>query len=689
MIRGFLFQSDVGFGSNGTPGRLHRMICQGLRLNVRRFCCSAIKQQTAGWFAAAVLSAQNSGMKTIAPLCCLLITAFVSAQEDRAQHLWDMERLSHSPKVEWGQTQGRLQSLLYEGEPFNGKPTQVFAWLGRPDSSEFGPGPYPGVVLVHGGGGRAFAEWAQHWADRGYIAIAMDTAGCDMNGKPLANGGPAQSHESKFRSFAAGQEREMWTYHAVSDVILAHSLIRSLPECDRNRTALTGISWGGYLTCITAGVDLRFKVAVPVYGCGFLSDNSAWSEKILPGMEPDSLRRWQLLFDPGRHLGRTQCPIMFLNGTNDFAYPLDSHRKTVEQMSPDLATVSIQLRLKHGHIWTFGVVDAFIDSHINNGPPLAQVGEIRVRKGVASAAILNGVSGIRSVKLLYTPDTGPWQKRKWMQTDGVFDRATGHLTAELPQERPLTFLLQATDSQGFQTSSSHFHLHADVDESNASLVPAPKLEQDFYDWYRRHADALRLKREIDPRTVLIGDSITHMWGGRPLQKDRQVGQDSWTDIFGTSAINLGFGWDRTQNVLWRIDHGELDGISPESVVINIGTNNLAGTKNHRRSEPREIANAVKLIVRRVRQKLPQAKIFVMGIFPRGQTADHPLRSLVRRTNALLPELLKDDGVSLIDLHDKFVQDDGSISKDVMPDYLHPGARAYRIWADALAPHVAP
>ena len=79
----------------------------------------------------------------------------------------------------------------------------------------------------------------------------------------------------------------------------------------------------------------------------------------------------------------------------------------------------------------------------------------------------------------------------------------------------------------------------------------------------------------------------------------------------------------------------------------------------------------------------------MGIFPRGQTADHPLRSPVRRTNALLPELLKDDGVSLIDLHDKFVQDDGSISKDVMPDYLHPGARAYRIWADALAPHVAP
>lgn len=628
-------------------------------------------------------------MKTLIFACCLFLTSFVVAQEDRTQFLWDMERLRKPPKVEWGQTQGRLQAVYYQGEPRNGKPTRVFAWLARPDASEFGPGPWPGVVLVHGGGGRAFADWAMHWADRGYVAIAMDTAGCGPDGKPLPDGGPAQSHESKFRDFTAGEEREMWTYHAVSDAILAHSLIRDLPECDADRTALTGISWGGYLTCITAGVDHRFKAAVPVYGCGFLSDNSAWSAEILPAMEAGALRRWRLLFDPGRHVGRVRCPIMFLNGTNDFAYPLDSHRKTVEQVRPELATVSIQLRLRHGHIWTFGVVDAFIDSQMNQGRPLAQVGEARVRDGVATAGIRNGVSDIETVRLLFTHDTGQWQKRNWSEVDGAFDSATKQLTAQLPEQRPITFLLQATDSRGFQTSTSHFHLHEGVDESNASLVPTPKLEEDFYDWYRRHADVLRIKREVNPATVVIGDSITHMWGGRPSQKDRQRGQKSWAKTFGSSGLNLGFGWDRTQNVLWRIDHGELDGITPETVIIHIGTNNLAGTKNHQSSVPREIAEGIELIVQRVRQKLPQAKIVVMSVFPRGKEKTHTLRSPIRTVNDMLPELLKGEEVTIVDLSDQLLNDDGSVSREVMSDYLHPTARGYQIWADGIAPHLAP
>ncbi len=632
----------------------------------------------------------NLRMKTqLALFACLVVAcSHLHAQEDRSQKLWNLDRLSKPPKADWGETDGLIQSVKYTGESFNGKPTRVFAYVGRPDPEKYGQGPYPGMVLVHGGGGQAFPDWARHWAERGYVAIAMDTAGCGAGKARLDDGGPDQGHLSKFRNFKAGEERDMWTYHAVADAILAHSLNRSLPECDAQRTGLTGISWGGYLTCITAGIDTRFKAAVPVYGCGFLSDNSAWANKEIAGIEPDSRRLWQLLFDPGRHVGRAVCPMLFLNGTNDFAYPLDSYRKTIEQVSPELATVSIQVRLPHGHIWRFGVVDAFIDSHLRDGMPLAQLGELRVAAGEAYAPIVNDVGDIKEVKLLYTHDVGAWQERKWETLAGVFDPESGRLAAIIPQQRPVTFILQATDQRGNQTSTTHFHVHADVNESNPSLNPAPKLERDFYDWHRRHADALWVKREIDPDVVLIGDSITHMWAGRPVEKKFQRGVDSWQSTFGGKALNLGFGWDRTQNVLWRIDHGEIDGIQPKTVIVHIGTNNLADTSRHKTSDPAEVAEAIGEICRRVRAKLPEMKLIVMAVFPRGQKPDHPKREEIAEINKLLPRIVKKHDATLVDVTNDFLGDDGTISRDVMGDFLHPAAKGYQIWADRVAPLLA-
>ncbi len=143
------------------------------------------------------------------------------------------------------------------------------------------------MVLVHGGGGKAFRDWAELWAKRGYVALAMDTAGCGPDG-PLADGGPDQTDATKFRDFTDTEISDMWTYHAVAAVIRGHSLLAALPEVDRSRIGVVGLSWGGYLTCIVAGLDDRLKVAVPVYACGFLGEDSFWKSTALVKMQPEA-----------------------------------------------------------------------------------------------------------------------------------------------------------------------------------------------------------------------------------------------------------------------------------------------------------------------------------------------------------------------------------------------------------------
>jgi dienelactone hydrolase len=355
-----------------------------------------------------------------------------------ADPFWDVKRLSKAPRAEWGERKGLIQEVLYAGEPWKGKPTRVFAYYAHPEGS----GPFPAVVLVHGGGGTAFPAWALHWAERGYAAIAMDLTGHSPKGQ-LPDGGP-DPNDSTFRPFADAEAREMWTYHAVADVILAHSLLVSRPEVDRNRIGLTGISWGGYLTCIVAGVDHRFKAAVPVYGCGFLHENSSWKEPVLDRMAPELRERWVRLFDPSQYLGSVRCPILFLNGTNDVHYRTDSWRGSCDLVHAP-KTLSLQIRLPHGHIWTFGIVDAFLDSQLRGGEPLPKVGPTSVAAGVVEATV-DSPKRVAKAEIYYTPDTGPWQQREWKTAPARLEG--NHIVAHLPRERPLVFYLAVTDERG-------------------------------------------------------------------------------------------------------------------------------------------------------------------------------------------------------------------------------------------------
>jgi dienelactone hydrolase len=361
---------------------------------------------------------------------------------------WDVKALKAAVvKPEWGESVGKSRELYYPGEPLSGKPTRVFAYYSKP----VGDGPFPAVLLVHGGGGKAFRAWAEHWSARGYCALAMDLAG---NGpkKRLPDGMPDQSDEVKFRDFSDKEVRDMWTYHAVAAVLRGHNVLRSFPEVDRDRIAVTGLSWGGYLTCIVAGLDDRLKAAVPVYGCGFLHENSFWKPR-LDGMPSAQRERWVSNFDPSRYLAGVQCPILFLNGTNDFAYPLDSYQKCYDLVRGP-KTLSVRVRLKHGHIWTFGEVDAFIDNQLTRGEPLPVLGRLTREGSTVSAPLrLEGKGGVKAAQLHYAPTSGPWQKREWKSAPA--EVKGGRVTGKLPEERPLVYYLAVTDERGVEVSTRH------------------------------------------------------------------------------------------------------------------------------------------------------------------------------------------------------------------------------------------
>ena len=204
---------------------------------------------------------------------------------------------------------------------------------------------------------------------------------------------------------------------------------------------------------------------------------------------------------------------------------------------------------------------------------------------------------------------------------------------------------------------------------NTALIPAPFREE-------RHADFLEIVTQGDIDCLLMGDSITDWW--------RRAGLAVYEENFGSlNCANFGIAADRTQGVLWRFANGELDGYTPRLMMLMIGTNNLRlrGPPN----TPEEIAMGIAAIVTRFRAKFPEAKVLLLGVFPRGAEPTAPLREPIRRINNIISGLDDGEYVRFMDIGYRFLEPDGSISTEVMADGLHPTERGYEIWADAVMP----
>lgn len=197
-------------------------------------------------------------------------------------------------------------------------------------------------------------------------------------------------------------------------------------------------------------------------------------------------------------------------------------------------------------------------------------------------------------------------------------------------------------------------------------------------WMPRHEQKLKEKAAMDTVDLLmIGDSITHGW--------ENGGKSVWDKYYAKrNALNIGFSGDRTEQVLWRLQHGAVDGISPKLAVVMIGTNNTG----HRQDPAEETAAGVKAILDELKQRLPNTKVLLLGVFPRGASSDDPLRKLNRAINKIISEY--DDGqrVHYLDVSDAFLEEDGTLPKSVMPDLLHPNAQGYQLWAKAMEPKLA-
>ncbi len=372
---------------------------------------------------------------------------------------WDLEALGKPPQTYPAPEIAApgVRSLFYAGPDFQGKPTRVFAFYAAPKTGAAQK--LPAMVLVHGGGGTAFDRWVRLWNDRGYAAVAMDLCGClpvpaaakDKKWKRHAHGGPPG-----WGGFEAIDQppEDQWTYHAIADVILAHSLIRSYPEVDPQRIGVTGISWGGYLTCITAGVDHRFRFAVPVYGCGYLGDNSTWLP-VFQKMTPERRSRWLGWWDPSVYLRAARMPMLWVNGTNDFAYPMDSWQKSYRSIQGP-HTLCLRVRMPHGHGAAGenpAEIRAFADSQLQGGVGLAKVTGHGHDGGRVWATFTSSCPVVRA-ELNFTRDKGVWQKRKWETVPAELDAAGQRATAQLPVGGKVCYL-NLIDQRNLVVSSEH------------------------------------------------------------------------------------------------------------------------------------------------------------------------------------------------------------------------------------------
>jgi lysophospholipase L1-like esterase len=211
---------------------------------------------------------------------------------------------------------------------------------------------------------------------------------------------------------------------------------------------------------------------------------------------------------------------------------------------------------------------------------------------------------------------------------------------------------------------------------NTAIIPVPRTFPT--NWMSSHEAFVRQAKQGGIDLLFLGDSITAGWLWD------KGGLNVWNKYYAPRhAAEFGIGYDRTQNVLWRIEHGELDGINPKVIVLLIGTNNAGNEDNGKpRNTTPEIIEGVTTIVKKLRTRLPESKILLLGIFPRGHTND-PVRLQVREVNARLAKL--DDGrmVKFMDIGPKFLGPNGTLSRDIMPDLLHPNEKGYQIWSDAM------
>ncbi len=356
-----------------------------------------------------------------------------------------------------------LTGLFYSGVPYKGRETRVFAWIGLPEGAS-PSNPVPGIVLVHGGGGTAFSHWVRYWNRLGYAAISMDTCGSMPPPQNKAMGGVTWprhdwSGPNGWGGFDQMDEapEDQWAYHAVHAISRGHSLLASMPEVDADRTGITGVSWGGVLTCLSASLDHRYKCAAPVYGCGYLVEDSCpdW-QKAFDKMGEKKREFWRNNWDPAAHLAKASCPILWYNGSNDFTFHPNSWQKSTQLIAGE-STLCMKLRWPHGHGpigEEMSELPVFMNEHLKGEQPYPKIIGCSLSGRTISAEIAPETD-VFGAQLVMTLKSGNWPEREWHTLGANYDESSRTVSAEVP-DAAISAYLQVLDKRGIYVTSERF-----------------------------------------------------------------------------------------------------------------------------------------------------------------------------------------------------------------------------------------
>jgi hypothetical protein len=396
--------------------------------------------------------------------------------------IWSLERLRQPPATRPAAEAAvdGVQATWIDALPFQGKPTKAFAYFGMPAKPAEVNEKFPGVVLVHGGGGTAFAEWVKMWTARGYAAIAVDLEGqiptrdatgkawirTDTLGHPWG-GGPARPGNAFGDSFDRPFE-EQWTYHAVADTMLAFSFLAARPEVDPARIGLVGISWGSVVCSIAGGVDDRPAFVAPQYIGGFLNLDSGWCEFMKSRPET-----WA--WDPANFYATPaadrKTKWLWINGSND-AYGTPPMMNASFRATAPHSWMTISPTLGHGHIWgekQVGEIYAFADAVTRGRPQLARITRTEWRPDSVDLTWMGGppiataqwvYATLSQAEMTFAPagTRTDWPKVKYTVADATIAPVAGNepgtFTATLPRpEGMVTGWVNLIDDRGLAVSS--------------------------------------------------------------------------------------------------------------------------------------------------------------------------------------------------------------------------------------------
>jgi len=277
-------------------------------------------------------------------------------------------------------------------------------------------------------------------------------------------------------------------------------------------------------------------------------------------------------------------------------------------------------------------------------------------EGTHHVAAHDGIRGER-YKLIWFPGS-----KQWNLFDLEKDQQEMKSVAKDPAYAPVLADMQ----KRYTTLKASYGI-------NPATMTAQRGEETKW-WNQRHNEKMKEAKQNPPDLVFLGDSITQNW--------ETNGKDVWAQYYGTrKALNLGFSGDHTEHVLWRLLNGELDHIDPKVFVLMIGTNNTG----HRMDGAEDTTSGVRRILDLLHERKPNAKVVLMPIFPRGQLQTDPMRIRNNEVNQKIKAFADEKTVFNLDLTSKLIDADGKISKEMMPDFLHPRVPGYQLWAEALEP----